>query len=331
MFLVRCVVIKAMKNILFIATGGTISCAPTEKGLAPSLGAEQIIELVPQAPKLCRISAVQPFRLDSTNMSPREWTELARLIKTEYARYDGFVIAHGTDTMAYAAAALSCLVQNSEKPIVLTGSQLPMTAEDTDAKDNLLSAFAYAASGGAWGVRLAFCGRIIDGRCAYKRDTKSPDAFMSVNRADSGAVNSRGEVAISHPAHKGETRFYDRMDSRVATVKLTPGAPACTLEVQGVRAAIIEGYGAGGLPDYGGGEYAAALGRLADRGVYLIFSTQALLGGTQLSRYEVGSNYRGRFMEAGEMTAELAAMKAMWALAYSQDIDEFERLYAADI
>lgn len=320
-----------MKRILFIATGGTISCEPTESGLAPSLNAEQIAEYIPEVKKLCEINAVQLFKLDSTDMSPREWTQTAALIRREYDGYDGFVIAHGTDTMAYGAAALSCLIQNSEKPVVLTGSQLPITAEGTDAKRNLLSAFAYAAYDGAWGVRLSFYGRIIDGRCAYKQDTVGLNAFMSVGSADSGAVSFEGEVAVFHGLHSGETRFYDRMDTRTAVVKLTPGAPASALDIRGVRAVIIEGYGAGGIPDYGDGGYARALENLLDRGIYVIFSTQALCGGTELSRYAVGSRYGGRVIEAGRMTAELAAMKTMWALAYSNNYEEFKRLFSAEI
>ena len=135
----------------------------------------------------------------------------------------------------------------------------------------------------------------------------------------------------SHKPHSGKTLFFDKMDSRAAVIKLTPGAPASVLDVQGIRAAIIEGYGTGGLPDYGDGGYEKALDRLSERGVYLIFATQVRCGGTELSRYAVGNRFCGRVLETGTMTTEFAAMKAMWALAYSDNYDEFKRLFAAEI
>lgn len=319
-----------MKRICFISTGGTISCAPTENGLAPELSSEQLLEYVPEIGQLCEVETRQLCTLDSTNMSPREWVKLATVIRSEYERFDGFVAAHGTDTMAYAAAALSCLVQNSEKPIVLTGSQQPMKAEKTDARDNLLGAFRYATAEGAWGVRIAFGGRIIDGKTAYKYHTREFDAFRSTEEEPAG-FDENGVHLNPHKPHSGKTLFFDKMDSRVAVIKLTPGAPASVLDVQGIRAAIIEGYGTGGLPDYGDGGYEKALDRLSERGVYLIFATQVRCGGTELSRYAVGNRFCGRVLETGTMTTEFAAMKAMWALAYSDNYDEFKRLFAAEI
>ena len=112
-----------MKHILLIATGGTIASRPTENGLAPQLLADDILRGVPALGSLCRIDAVQPMNIDSTNMSPDCWLALAECLRDHYDRYDGFVITHGTDTMAYTACALSYLVQHSGKPIVLTGAQ----------------------------------------------------------------------------------------------------------------------------------------------------------------------------------------------------------------
>ena len=112
-----------MKHILLIATGGTIASRPTENGLAPQLLADDILRCVPALGSLCRIDAVQPMNIDSTNMSPDCWLALADCLRAHYDQYDGFVIAHGTDTMAYTACALSYLVQQSGKPIVLTGAQ----------------------------------------------------------------------------------------------------------------------------------------------------------------------------------------------------------------
>ena len=133
-----------MKNILLIATGGTIASRPTDGGLTPQLRAKDILDCVPQLESLCRISALQLRNIDSTNMSPDCWLKIAACVKENYDQYDGFVITHGTDTMSYTACALSYLIQNSAKPIVLTGSQKSIYDQETDARRNLYDAFLAA-------------------------------------------------------------------------------------------------------------------------------------------------------------------------------------------
>ena len=134
-----------MKDILMIATGGTIASKPTQQGLAPLMSAEEILACAPGLSSLCRVESCQLLDLDSTNMRPEHWLKIAACIEENYARYDGFVVTHGTDTLAYTAAALSYLVQRSIKPVVLTGAQKSIYTEDTDARRNLLDAFAYAS------------------------------------------------------------------------------------------------------------------------------------------------------------------------------------------
>ena len=112
-----------MKKILLIATGGTIASKPTDNGLAPQLGFQEIIDYVPEIKELADIDAIQLFNIDSTNLYWKHWIEIAKCIQENYDKYDGFVVTHGTDTMAYTASAISYMVQNSKKPIVFTGSQ----------------------------------------------------------------------------------------------------------------------------------------------------------------------------------------------------------------
>ena len=326
-----------MKKILLIATGGTIACGATDSGLTPMTSARELLEqlsngtLPPHrtlSAEQYEVRAIQPFSLDSTNMSPREWIRLAQIIRDSYAEYDGFVIAHGTDTMSYAAAALFCLVQNSAKPIVLTGSQLPMLAPETDVGRNLRDAFLCALDGRVRGVCVVFGGRIIDGRCAVKLHTTELDAFRSVNRPDIGSVDEEGVVSLAEEgASGGEPAFYDRMDESVLTVRLTPGAAFPS--VRRAKAVIIEGFGMGGLPDYGDAAMEQEVLRLCGSGAYVIMATQVLYGGTNLSVYRVGREAAEhcRLIEAGTKTVEYAAMRAMWALAYSDNRDEFERLF----
>ena len=127
-----------MKKILLIATGGTIASKYTEQGLSPQISANELLEYVPAAREFCTIDTEAPFSLDSTNVCAKHWAALAELIEKKYEYYDGFVICHGTDTMAYTAAALSYLIQNNRKPVVVTGAQKPIDLAITDARSNLL-------------------------------------------------------------------------------------------------------------------------------------------------------------------------------------------------
>lgn len=319
-----------MKKIMFIATGGTIACAQTEKGLAPEATGRELLAQIPELKDKCAIDAVQLFNLDSTNMSPREWTELASEIQRHYSEYDGFVIAHGTDTLAYGAAALSCLIRNSGKPIVLTGSQLPMGAESSDAPRNLYDAFLAALSG-LCGVAVVFCGRIIDGRVSKKIHTRAFDAFHSMGIGDIGRI-ADGEVTL-YKEFDPDTApvFFNKMDTAVAVIKLIPALDPAVLDfaAEHSRALIIEGFGTGGFPDYGGREFERKIAELAMNGIILIMHTQVLEGGCDMSLYEVGGEVCRKYgiIEAKCMTAEMAAMKAMWALAYSCGREDFAELF----
>ena len=152
-----------MKKILLIGTGGTIASVRTEDGLKPILTAEDILSFVPDVKNFCEIDFLQVCNIDSSNMTPAIWSEIAGTIRKQYDRYDGFVITHGTDTMAYTAAALSYMVQNSRKPIVLTGSQKPIEREESDARRNLRDSIIYASDEDSQNVVLVFDGNVIAG------------------------------------------------------------------------------------------------------------------------------------------------------------------------
>ena len=150
-----------MKKQLYIATGGTIASCDSGSGLSPEASAEELLSGVnlPDA----EIHAIQPFALDSTDLTPQHWMEVAALIRDRWQDFDGFVITHGTDTMAYTAAALSYLIQNNAKPVVITGSQQSIFNQDTDARENLRGAFLYACDDGACGVHIVFDHKVILG------------------------------------------------------------------------------------------------------------------------------------------------------------------------
>ena len=134
-----------MKRILLIGTGGTIASEVTDSGLTPELTTEQLLAHIPAISAICQVDCVQLLNLDSTNITPEHWLEMARCIRDHYDDYDGFVLTHGTDTMAYTAAALSYLIQGSPKPIILTGAQKPIGFDSTDSKVNLTDALRCAS------------------------------------------------------------------------------------------------------------------------------------------------------------------------------------------
>lgn len=157
-----------MKHILLIATGGTIASEDTENGLAPQISSEKLLDYVPAAREFCTIDAVQILNIDSTNIQPENWLLMARTVKDNYEKYDGFVICHGTDTMAYTSSALSYLIQNSPKPIIITGAQKPISMEITDAKQTCSIHCALQPARDAHGVCIVFNGKVIAGARAKK-------------------------------------------------------------------------------------------------------------------------------------------------------------------
>lgn len=316
-----------MKRILFIATGGTIASEPTDNGLTPELSAQKLLAgiTVPES----EIHAVQPFSLDSTNLTAEHWVELSIKIRDSWSDYDGFVIAHGTDTMAYGAAALYCLIQNPDKPVILTGSQLPMNAPGADAARNLTDAFRCAERGRS-GVWVCFCGRVIAGNAARKVHTTDFDAFRGFTERDELTAE---EFCRGEEQPDGGTVFYNRLDGKAAVLKLTPGISAEMVHDFGVHvnALIIEGFGMGGIPDYGNAELFHTLETLAACGVRVIMTTQVFAGGCNLSVYQVGqSALKAGLIPAEGMTTEYAVMRAMWALAYSYSAEDFRKLFLSE-
>lgn len=298
-----------MKKILLIATGGTIASSASENGLVPTVSADELLSFVPEYKEICEVDCVQPFCIDSTNVTPDHWLEIVAVIKEKYDLYDGFLITHGTDTLAYTACALSCLIKNLKKPVVLTGSQRPVSDVDTDAKKNLLDSLRFAVSE-YQGTVVVFDGKVIDGMCAKKIKTLSDDAFVSVNRPEITENNSSD----------GETCFYDKLETNVMTIKLTPGMPEsifdCAKKCKGV---VIEGYGLGGIPE----KYMTKIHQLSDLGVIIAVTTQVIFEGSNLSVYEVGTHVKKikNVVETGLMTSEAATVKLMWALAQTDDVD----------
>src|SRR5574344_1825939 len=173
--------VSAKKRILLLATGGTIACKRSDGGLTPVITSQELLSYVPAAKQFCVVHTVQLMNIDSTNMQAEHWLTIAAAIEKNYAQYDGFVITHGTDTMAYTAAALSDLIQDSEKPVIVTGAKKPINMENTDARVNLLDSLELASCDKTYGVNIVFDGKLIAGTRGRKERTKSYNAFSSIH------------------------------------------------------------------------------------------------------------------------------------------------------
>ena len=320
-----------MKNILMIGTGGTIASEMTPEGLTPELTPTQLLHYVPAISELCHVDCLSLFSLDSTNITPAHWLKTAAAIRDHYAAYDGFVISHGTDTMAYTAAALSYLVQGADKPIMLTGAQKPINYDSTDSKLNLMDAFVCACSGKLAGVNIVFSGRVILGTRARKTCSKSWAAFSSINYPDVGILLDHRLLRYIEPERREAPIFSDRLDERVALVKMVPGADPEILDYLQSRndALIMECFGVGGLPAYEDDRLLRIVEQHTAAGKFVVVTTQVQNEGSDLSVYSVGHGLRQNpfVLEGYDMTSEALYAKLMWILAQTKEPGEVARLF----
>ena len=308
------------KKILFITTGGTIASVRTPQGLRPVLSSEELLAHMPALAQLCQPDTLALCSIDSTDMSPALWLDMARAIEQNYSRYDGFILCHGTDTLAYTAAALSYLVQNAGKPIILTGAQQPISGEITAAKKNLWDSVLCALDPGSRGVMVVFGGFVIAGTRAKKNKTISYDAFASVNFPHLAQVQGDRLVRyIETPPPAGPVQFSHGLDDKVFLLRLTPGmGPGLLGEIFRLYdCVIVESFGAGGLPQSLMEGFARCLGRYEETRKVLILTTQVTYEGSDAGIYEVGRRVKDRFdfLEAHDMPIEAAVTKSMWLLS----------------
>ena len=319
-----------MKQILMIGTGGTIASEMTEAGLVPGMSGAEFLQYIPSVEKLCQVDCLQVCNIDSTNMTPSHWLAIAQAVETHYETYDGFVICHGTDTLAYTAAALSYLIQDSPKPIILTGAQKPIWFDGTDSKRNLTDAFLYACRG-CGGVQIVFNGRVILGTRARKTYSKSFRAFSSVNYPDLAVVQDEHLLQYIRCESRPRPLFYDRLDPNVGLLKLIPGTEDALAEFMLDRydGLIIESFGVGGLPEYDGGHLYDVVRRGVERGKLVVMTTQVPNEGSDLTVYHVGGHLKStlRLLEAYDMTTEAAVAKLMWIMGQTREFSEVERLF----
>ena len=257
-----------------LATGGTIACRQTGHGLAPALTGEELLEFIPELKHICKVTVLNPMSVDSTDMTAEHRLRIARVIWDNRDGYDGFVITHGTDTLAYTAALFSHVLRAFGKPVILTGAQRPMGAEESDAEGNLLG------------------------------------AFRSINAPADGIINNMGKVIINHrPECVGEPAFIENVDASVVLMKLTPDLDPTIIDFLGrYNKVIIEGFGSGGVPT----RLEKVVQKLILSGTRVYLTTQCLSGGADLHKYKVGR--RAEAMGAvclGDRTTEDALAAVM--------------------
>ena len=321
------------KKILLLTTGGTIASLPGGEGLEPQRSDVMERELE-QLRTYYEITVRDVMCLDSSNIRPEEWQTIAKAIFENRTGFDGIVVSHGTDTMAYTASAVTYMLPDIDVPVVFTGSQLPLADMLSDGPDNLRTAFAMAAAGYP-GVFLAFDRKVMLGCRAVKVRASGFSAFESINARYAGLVSNRGlEIDESViPARTGEARLCTDMSKNVFLLKLTPGLnPAVfdMLAAMGYRGIIVEAFGLGGINVLHKG--LRGIHRAVEDGISVVITTQCLYDSANLQVYQVGNKLLELgVIQGGDMTSEAAMTKLMWAIGQGMEQPEIAELFTRSL
>lgn len=318
-------------KILIIYTGGTIGMRQDENGTLVPFDFNSIEEEFPSVRQLNVDIEVDKKMtpIDSSNVTPARWAELARIIRDNYDACDGFVVLHGTDTMSYSASALSFMLENLAKPVVFTGSQIPMGIMRTDGRENLITAIEIAAARRADGspvvpeVSLYFQNRLMRANRTSKLSAEALNAFDSCNYPPLAEVgvnifyNSDDILRPRAGAEREPLRISEAMDENVVIVKLFPGITELSLRsmlaIEGLKGVVLETFGTGNAPTEEW--FLRALADAIGRGITIIDVTQCRSGAVDMQLYETGLRLQKIGVVCGrDMTCEAAVTKLMWLL-----------------
>lgn len=321
------------KRILLLTTGGTIASMPGGEGLEPHSSGVFEREM-DQLRTFYDITVKDLICLDSSNIRPAEWQLIARGIFENRLGYDGIVVSHGTDTMAYTASAVTFMLPGIDLPVVFTGSQLPLADMLSDGPDNLRTAFAMAAAGHP-GVFLAFDRKVMLGCRAVKVRASGFSAFESINARYAATVSNVG-LTIDRSVLRapcGTPSLKTEISEDVFLLKLTPGLSPRIFDAladMGYRGIVLEAFGLGGINVLG--ESLAAIDRLLKKGINVVVTSQCLYDSSDLGVYQVGVKllHLG-VIQARDMTSEAAMTKLMWGIGQGCDRTQIAQLFATDL
>ncbi len=321
------------KHILLLTTGGTIASLPGGEGLEPHRS-DVMERQLNQLRSYFDITVEDLMCLDSSNIRPTEWQQIAGRVFEVRLDYDGIVISHGTDTMAYTASALTWMLPGIDRPVVLTGSQLPLADVLSDGPDNLRTAFAMAAAGYP-GIYLAFDRKVMLGCRAVKVRANGFSAFESVNAHYAAQVSSLGLVIDKKalPPQMGFPQFLPAVSGNVFLLKLTPGLDPRIFDMlgdMGYKGIVIEAFGLGGVNVLNEG--LDGIQKALDRGISVVVTTQCLYDSSDLGVYQVGKKLLDLGVIQGrDMTSEAAMTKLMWALGQGMGPKQIEALFRRNL
>lgn len=313
-----------------ITTGGTIASIPSNNGLIPKISGKDIISLMPELKNICTIDTLELLNIDSSNISKKHYILMLDTLEKNYDNYDGFVITHGTDTMAYSSSMLACAIDNLSKPVVFTGSQLPLKAKATDAYRNLYDAFL-AASDNVYGVFLAFNGDIHYGDSVKKVYSENFTGFLSINNKIAGKSDNNKIIWNKlYKNHNIKPVFNKNISEKVFVLKMIPSLKPDIIDVlinMGYKGIIIEGYGAGGVPTADcENNFIPALQKAIENNVAVVCATQCLYDGVHLDKYPAGilSEKYGA-ISSKNMTLEKTLAKLMLGIGNNMNLKELKK------
>lgn len=323
-----------MKHILIIETGGTIMMDDHKGDGTFTPNEKNIEDYIPDLKKIAKISFLPLCQKDSANFQISDWQNIAQNIEKIYTKYDGFVIIHGTDTMAYTSSALSLIFQNLDKPVILTGSQVPLSEPASDGYNNVINSVKFACLDIAE-VCICFGSRLIRGNKATKISEFHLGAFETVNAPYLGKIGLDIMLKNYHKKPEGRIlKVQSEFDKNVAHIKLFPNLNLdlyTSFLTQQVTGIVIEGFGAGNIPHYDK-SYDSFLQTAVAQGIIVVISTQCIYGTAEYERY-IGGNEAKKLgcLTSFDMSKEMAIIKLMWVLANSNSIEEAKSLYTTNL